>query len=422
MILDGHPEIAEIEDLYERIETARTAIEAHKVVIAQLADMRAEAVRELLATLRANWPSVFSRLDRESVAWWEAFLARPQFRLAIAVTTFLVALIGSGIEALGGDHPGFQPDQPWAPYLALAAVVAGPFATAFAWLYGVERPRWRWKLSEPETRPLWLRFGWVPAVAALTATAALAPAGPWMMATLASAGLLVAYWALITGEPDREPGRGSDWQLHQYSLFGVMLWASQIFWRPGQRYHWLARSVFAYFYLNAFWIVVRPLVPPPLHAQLGLALSLGALTFVLGAGSLQAFWTWELADGVRTRATVALGAAALIALGLLLASAAYPILLGPGLALAGLAVLAHKTPAAALAPEPYLGRDLTMRFGWLLVPIVSAFAMNGPKAPVWPGAVWLLNGTLITVGATLFAQWREAHPKPRRDRERPLNL
>jgi hypothetical protein len=381
-----------------------------------------QEVRELLATLRANWPSVLRRLDPASVAWWEAFLGKPQFRLAIAVTTFLVALLGSGIAALSGDNPGFRSDQPWAASAALAAVMLGPFATAFGWLYGVERPRWRWKSSDHYERPLWQRFGWAPAVAVLAIVAAAAPAIPAVMAALIVAGVGVAYWALITGEPDRQPGRGSDWQLTHYSIFGLAVWASQFLWRPGQRYHWLARSIFAFFYLGAFWIGVRPYLPAAEHIQLSIPLALGSLTFVLGAESLQEFWAWELSDRVRAIGAVALGSAALLALALLAGASRYPVLLLPGLTLAGLAVLAHKTPAASLAPEPYLARDLVMRFGWLSIPLISAFTMVGSRAPVWPGGLWLLSGTLVTVGAALFAQWREAHPKPRRQRDQPLNL
>ena len=381
----------------------------------------AEEVRELLGVLRMNWPGVLSRLDPGALTWWDAYLGRPQIKpmtiWAVPVTALVIIL---GI--LQQPSAGRLAEYPtWALMLLVAGCAALPTAAAFAWLYAVDMPRWWFANRDHDAISPWVRLGWAPASLLLVMLSGLLPASPWITAGLGGLGALLAYWALVTGQPDTSPAQERGWVLTYLSAFTVAFWLTHFLWRPRARLHWLVRAIFAFGYLAIFWAASRPFQAPGHWLQIGVVLATSAFAAVIGAVSLRRAWEWEVTDNARTVTVGAIGGLSPLAIAGLFLGQVFPWLVAPSLALAGVLVLAHKTLPIRGEPDLYLARDIAMRFGWILIPLLAALG-RATEGALWPAAVWLLSGVAITVGDGLAARWRLAHPKPRPERARPMTF
>jgi hypothetical protein len=380
----------------------------------------ADEVRELLGILRLNWPGVLARLDTGALAWWDAYLGRPQIKPAMIWTVplattviILILLQPSSADQLAG-YPA------WGRIIGVAAVLALPTAAVFAWQWLIDMPRWWFANRDHDAISPWVRLGWAPAGLALVLLAGLLPATAGITVGLGVVGVAVAYWALVTGQADNGPSQDRGWVLTYLSIFTLGFWVTHFLWWPRPRVHWLARAIFAYAYLAIFWYLIRAFGPQDHWWQIGVTLATGGFAAVMGSVSLRQAWQWELTERTRSILLGLIGAGAPLAVAGLFVGQYLAWATAPSLALTGILVLAHKTlPIRRDRPDTDLIRDIVMRFGWVAIPILAVVGQARDGA-LWPVAVWLLSGVMITVIDGLAVRWRLAYPKARKQPAKPM--
>ena len=348
------------------------------------------SVRDLLALIEEH-PVFRASFDEEAIAWWTARLARPHLGASVwwslilsAPFALLAAVLGVtvGVEAL-------------TPFAVLAGLLATPAMGLAAWHFAVSLPRS--ELADLVEREPWLRVGWLPAAVLPVVVAALVPPAWEAGGALALLSLPGLIWALWLGEPDTRKLSGEGWTpLDHYSLFGVALNLTQWAWRPNMPFPWVLRAIFAYFYLACFWRRAAIDMDHAVWVQMTLPLALAAATCVMGQGSLDRAWRFELPEKTRRIMAMALGGLAALAAGLL-AFAYAPELRTPAALLTVVAVLIHKAPASQLGGRGSLVRDVSVRFGWLAWAVLSLFVLGQDALPLRFAGFWILTGVAVTV-------------------------
>ena len=324
-------------------------------------------VGELVGVIRGQRPGLTPSLDREALDWWEVYTSRPRLG-PIAIWALVAAPLLAALAVLdqsqrsGGDLFG----PPIAAVVAFAAVTAVVSLKLFA----IDWPRARWRAGWSARAPGWVRLGWAPGLLALLILAAIVPGSVLAAAGLAIAALALTLWALVVGEPDRrqfgQPIPSFRWRGPIIS-FPIAFAVYLAYWgllRPGVRFSWQVRTVFAFAYLAAFWLAAADDLAPVAVLQMTGPLIAAAIGFSVGAGSLAAAWG-RLSKRARLGWLVGLA-------GLIAASLASLWLAGDfvavrpfAAALIVAAVFAHRAPASGLGVEGYTARDLVMRYGWL---------------------------------------------------------
>src|SRR5262249_50880992 len=124
-------------------------------------------------------------------------------------------------------------------------------------------PRKLWRTSAKLRNSAWIRLGWAPAVVVLLMAAALLPSSlPATPAILALA-ILIAYWAMITGEIERLNRAKMIWWLNLIVMHGFLL---------------------------SWWLLVVRFLPGRVSLQLSIALLAGIIASSFGAKPLFQFW------------------------------------------------------------------------------------------------------------------------------------
>jgi hypothetical protein len=150
----------------------------------------------LISRLEEEFPSL--QEDFPHLEAWQAWLEVPRLSPA-ALWAAILAVPVSALACLF-LAPGAS------PLLDLGLALSGGLAVlglAFAWLYGIQTPRRRWRESWQWRAPAFVEHGWAPAGGALILLAAALPVSPWSLLLLAIPGLGLSAWAAIVGEMDR---------------------------------------------------------------------------------------------------------------------------------------------------------------------------------------------------------------------------
>lgn len=381
-----------------------------RVWLDRLIPGRAGEVRNLLNLIHNERPSLLADLDPTAVARWEAYLSRPQIW---AAPLWLVAAIPLLLApATAAELPpkwGLDPSSLWliaGLYLVYAGMGLG---LCFAVLHGYARIRHRWQEEQAWGAPLWQSFGWAPAALALVLLGAVAP--PFLPVTflLGVVAVVIVYWALITGDPDRREHVGEPWRL---PIFYNPIWMAvtcviYFFLIPGLRFPPVIRAIFAFAYLAVFWVLAGQNLHGPMWVQLGVVLTGAAVAFSYGSGSLIDAWIPILTSARRLRILYVMVGAIVAAIVGLIASKAYPALAPLSFALVACLVLAHKTPAAFLDDKAARARDLIMRYGWFgYLLLLSPSVGQGQFTVLICAGMWMLGGVVTTVAVSI-AQTRK---------------
>lgn len=324
-------------------------------------------VGAFLAVVRSQRPGLAGSLNAEAVAWWDDYLSRPRLG-PLAIWGLAAALLLSVVIA--------SSDATLRAPLAGAGSASTPIAVVGAIvllrLYGVAWPRQLWRRRWAAKAPAWVRVAWAPSALAGLALAALIPASAVATLTLAALALAPMGWAITVGEPDTrqlgQPIPTFRWR-GPIITFPIAIAIYWLYWgllRPGVRFPWQVRSLFAFTYLAVFWLIAVGRLPSGAADQMTVPLIAAAVAFVAGAGTLGAGWQGlsRRIQGGALAGLTALIAGAVVALWLARSlPGAAPI----AVALVCSAVLLHKAPATQLFGAGATVRDLAMRFGGVIL-------------------------------------------------------
>lgn len=174
------------------------ALRAKQTLFRRIADrldpFLSRQVADLLARTAHDLPDLYSHLDPDAVATWQARLSRPRFSalflFSLLILPPVLALITVGTGAFG---PSTLPNI-LAAWVVFLAVMTGMGA---AWVNGVLKPAREWADRYPWDAPLWKRLGWAPAVAALLTVAPVFTGVDWLWPGILLVGLGIVAWARI---------------------------------------------------------------------------------------------------------------------------------------------------------------------------------------------------------------------------------
>jgi hypothetical protein len=325
----------------------------------------------LISRLEEEFPSL--QEDFPHLEAWQAWLEVPRLSPA-ALWAAILAVPVSALACLF-LAPGAS------PLLDLGLALSGGLAVlglAFAWLYGIQTPRRRWRESWQWRAPAFVEHGWAPAGGALILLAAALPVSPWSLLLLAIPGLGLSAWAAIVGEMDRREDDTSWWVRMLRANAYYLIWIALLTWRG-----------------------------PPAVQVMAPALLTGAVLSALGSQSLLDFWCTRLGPVARRA-----GASALLTLvGL---TGALLFLNGPEpegpiqglvIALVAIAVLAARPLAETLNTGPLTARHW---IGWLGLIILGNLLSSGTPYDLALACGWILVGPTIVGAAALMDAMAES--------------
>ena len=333
----------------------------------------AKDVKGLIEAVEFRAPTAIANFDPEALAWWRAFLAQPAtgpiaiyVSLGVALAAALASRTGTAAPDLGVTVAVFL-----LSLMACGAVVLG-------WLYGVARPRRRWRTERQRNATLLERFGWAPLSWLLLLASGLLPNNAVAVVLALAAALATTWWVFVVGEPDRRPGgRG-----------------------------WRYRMLLAQIPPLVWWIMLVDPASGPRAAQ-SVAFAGALAASVIGGGS-QLFWYHaELIEPARRRGRLVVAAGGVLA-ALALAAAAQRLLPIPVMAaLVATYVFAHRPIVANLR-----GTALQARY-WVGVIAVLTLPSAG-VALHWPVAIEASLWLMLTTTAGLLFSWTQDQPPLRK--------
>ena len=349
--------------------------------------MPARGVRALLELIRGERPSVLREVDRDSLAWWTDYFAKPQ----IAAELGWAAVVGAVFLTIILSRWACSARCRWPSSTPGLVTLAGAAALLAGSLYGLARPRDRWMKQKRFTAPMWMRLGWAPAAMALLPISALTPVSPWLTPVFAIASLWLVYWVAITGEPNR---------------------------RGDHRYPWALRALFNFAYLSIFWAVSAAALPSDVWVQMSFPMLSGMIVFTWGAGTLYDAVSHEIGEPLRRAWAWSLTALVALAFVALIGIHQDKAFAAPAAALAAGAVFLHKTLDRELGPNGWRLRAIAMAGGWVIW-LIMFVAYAGPHTPLRETEIqfgcWLLTGPAMVAGAVLLRPLlaRRAKPSPK---------
>jgi len=153
-------------------------------------------VRQCLNHIRAEYPTLMHDLDKQSLAAWQAELAK--IRLSpvgwLALLASPAAILVYVLAA-----PNVLPVNIQFLNLLLLPLPVAVGALLYLAGWQISRRRWRdrWRLA----CPFWVSWGWAPALLLILMFSAVMPPSAAGSALVLGLGVLAAAWALVTGEP-----------------------------------------------------------------------------------------------------------------------------------------------------------------------------------------------------------------------------
>ncbi|MDH4385270.1 MAG: hypothetical protein QE280_07485 [Caulobacter sp.] len=325
----------------------------------------------LILRLEEDFPSL--QEDFPHLEAWQAWLEVPRLSPA-ALWAAILAVPVSALACLF-LAPGASPLTDLGLALSGGLAVLG---LAFAWLYGIQTPRRRWRESWQWRAPAFVEHGWAPAGGALILLAAALPVSPWSLLLLAIPGLGLSAWAAIVGEMDRREDDTSWWVRMLRANAYYLIWIALLAWRG----------------------------PPAVHVMAP-ALLTGAVLSALGSQSLLDFWCTRLGPVARRAGASALLTLVGLAGALLFLNGPEPEgpIQGLVIALVAIAVLAARPLAETLNTGPLTARHW---IGWLGLIILGNLLSSGTPYDLALACGWILVGPTIVGAAALMDAMAES--------------
>lgn len=376
-------------------------------------------VRRLLDAIQWERPGLMAALDANAIGWWRAYFAKPQFApvnlwVSLAVPLGTAWLLWPFFADLKATTVPDEVSNSELIGLLVAYLVnvAGLFAIQLAYIYAVARPRAAWREEAIWRAPLWVRLGWAPAALTVLIVAALAPSSGWWFIGLGVPAAGAALWAHFTADPDQSAADGLPWARPRWvSVITMAFFAVIPLLQPRTQIPWRLRAATTYGYLVIFWLIAEPDMPVGSWLQMSAPLLGAAAAFALGGETLAE--TWRELKVSRRRWILLAAIAVTAATPLFLWSVAPSGALAPAAAaLVAVLTLLHKAVVTELDDGFAYGRDLAMRYGWLIwLTIAGAMADPGRQgqAGLLFGGLWLLTGVGVgLLGALRKDRWVKA--------------
>lgn len=312
---------------------------------------------DLLRDIRQKRPHLEAELNSEAVALLKKRAERPRLdgnNLLVA----LVALPALAVLAALTRLPEIDGDTMAMIAVALicpTAWTAGWFARVY--LYVLPRRRWR----QREGAPPWMVYGWGAALLGVFIVAA-GPPRPWLAGIQLLLALVVAWWAMVVGEPDRRPAKIA----------------------------WPIRLLVATGSLVVWWVFgMRGLPSAESKVMMTIALAAAAPAFGYGWMPLHDLWQ-SLQKDFRRKILTCLAVLCVTALLANWIVLPYPALQPLAFSFTAVALLSHKVPTLA---GQHWSVGLSNRF--IVVIVLVIFVMSSSWA--WTAAL----GSLLLVRATI---------------------
>ncbi len=154
-------------------------------------------VRQCLNFITREHPSLMQDLNQQTVAAWQAELARLRFS-AEGWLALLASPPGILLYILGTSNVQTENMD----YMALLLLPLPVFAGAVVYMLAWQMPRRIWRERWQDASPSWVAWGWAPALLLILLLAALIPDSLAGFACIAGLGLLAGAWVIVTAEPD----------------------------------------------------------------------------------------------------------------------------------------------------------------------------------------------------------------------------
>jgi hypothetical protein len=366
-------EIARPESVHHRAFEALSRPPTGQTVLRRLfGPDPSQAVRELLAAIRASHPTAIGGLDEAAVAAWEGYLSRPRLSSwglwAVLCSPVALALVEVARRLARPDYVSMADPHLLLVCLPLLLVPCLAVA-ALIRLYGIAWPRFYWDRSSGSRASIWLGIGWAPSALILLAVAAALPPVPAAMPVIVVLAALVVLWVLITARRDGAP-----------SPFRLMF-----------------REVL----LVIWWVSLRSKFDTEQYIQMSAALVAGIAAGAFGAGSLLELWFVRVQGRVRRLAPLALILLAAGAGGLLWLAYRQPWLSPLAAAVVAAVDLTSRVPSLALGPRATKFYFYSMYYPGAVIVII---VIGDSRAPLAVGGVWLLTGVAVAAGLLLASR------------------
>lgn len=321
----------------------------------------------------ARLPGLIARLEDEFPSLEETFPHLQAWRQWLEVprlspVVLWIVIILSPIAVLTGLELG----QSGSRLLDLVFALLGGLlvvGVAFAWLYGVQTPRRRWREQWRWRAPAWVEHGWAPAAGALILLSAALTGIAWATVPLGLLGLAIVVWAAVTGDLDRREGDTAWWVRMLRANAYYLIWIVLLTWRG----------------------------PPALQVMIPALLTAVAAS-ALGSQSLLDFWCSRLSSKARKTGAEALLSVVGLAIATLFLARSEPFGQGLAVALSAIALLAARPLAETLDGTPLGIRHWV---GW--ISLIVLFNLLSARTPydLMLTCGWILIGPLIVGAAAL---------------------
>jgi hypothetical protein len=322
---------------------------------------RAAAVTKLLLLMERDHASLLNEFNQEALAYWRHFAARPRLPDWTPWAAMFSLLVFLPWEGVGPNGQGL--------ITSLASASLGILFVLLGQHFLIAWPRYLWRQRWAARAPLWARLGWWPAIMVMMFLAAVVPPVIPVTILLWLGSVLVALWALTTGEPDRRPG-STPWQ-----------------WR----------ILFQEFWLGGWWVLMFQYLELPVYRDMSGPMAAAIVANTFGISPLYSLWH---AMSVARRRLFLAGTmfVVLIAGGLLYAVAADMAYLPVALACTASGVLLHRMPSVMIT-----GRLYRIRHFILVAVVFLGSAALAPLGLPWSvvGSGCLLLGVVFTVAVVL---------------------
>ncbi len=346
-----------------------------------------KAVRTLLDLIYGQHNSLARELDADAVAWWSAFLSRPQLGPGAFWTTVFLPLLIAAVVSEDWDVLGLKGPAAFGVAYAVALLaVAGGFVGG---VLGLGRAQAWWREARGYSAAAWERYGWVGLAGANLAFAALLPAGwAWALIPLPFA-LATVAWAVITAEPDNTGPIDVIWSL-------PFSWILPFLRVQTRTPPWVLLGL-GLIPLLIVWAAIGLDLQVTAVGRMAGPFYGAAIAFVFGHHSLENAWRYRAPPRVRVGALIA---AAVAAAGLpgLVWSAAPSLAYAPLLA-GAMAMLVFGERIVTLGWDRRVLRDKLFHWGGVPALFFAVLAEEDARqggAYLLAGALWLMAG--VTAG------------------------